>query len=352
MSNNFGSVQARRNPARGAKIDGGVAEAEAAGRSPRKKPHSPSPPKKPRGKETFLFRLDRAKTTAEHGRTDDRAYGGRPKKGVLKTTKAPRVTQEDDVDDLDSEEEEVDSKDDDNLKDDEDKELDANGDEAVASSARPSYPASGAANNPKAAAFAARRARMAKAVAPRAEAPKEDTDGDLAWLAASGTADDPEATASAVRRARTARAAACNALAHDEGTDGARYEGSGDNEAEASAARRVDAYAPSAAASSAASRAHAASGPTYDPKATASTARRAPTARAAVRTSEAKSSPACPRGTKRSGSASDRTDGSRPKYVLPKSTDHLDYSNEEPDNGDLEDMSLKDEGETAPRWRA
>jgi hypothetical protein len=108
----------------------------------------------------------------------------------------------------------------------------------------------------------------------------------------------------------------------------------------------VDAYAPSAAASSVGRRAHALSGPTY--KATASAARHAPTARAAARTSEAKSSPARPRGAKRGGSASNRTDGSRPKYVLPKSTGHLDDSDEEPDDGDLEDMSLKDEEETAP----
>jgi hypothetical protein len=361
VSNNFGSVQARRNPAHRAKIDDGVAEAEAAGGSPRKKPHGLSPPKKHRGKETFLLRLDRAKATAEHGRTeplelqgdpDDRADGGRPKKGVLKTTKAPRVTQEDDRDDLDSEEEEVNSKDDDDLYNDNDEELDADGDKAAASSARPLYPASGATDNPKAAAFAVRRARTAKAVAPTAEAPKEGADRDLAWLAASGTADDPEATASAVRCARTARAAARNALAHNKGTDGAHYEGFGDDKAEVSAARRVDTYVQSAAASSAASRAHAASGPTYDPKATASAARRAPTARAAVRTSEAKPSPTRPRGAKRGCSASDWTDGGRPKNSLPKSTGHLDYNDEEPDDGDIKDMSLEDKGETAPRWRA
>ncbi len=56
--NNFGSVPTRRNPARMAKIDGGVAEAEVAGGSPRTKPHSQSPRKKPRGEKTFLFRLD------------------------------------------------------------------------------------------------------------------------------------------------------------------------------------------------------------------------------------------------------------------------------------------------------
>ncbi len=65
VSNNF--VPTRRN--RGAKIDGGVAEAEAAGGSPRKKPRGPSPRKKLRGEETFLLRLDRAKATAERGRT-------------------------------------------------------------------------------------------------------------------------------------------------------------------------------------------------------------------------------------------------------------------------------------------
>jgi len=63
-------------------IDGGVAEAEAAGGSPRKKPRGPSPRKKLRGEETFLLRLDRARATAERGRTerdpDDWADGGRP----------------------------------------------------------------------------------------------------------------------------------------------------------------------------------------------------------------------------------------------------------------------------------
>ena len=57
--------------------------------------------------------------------------GGRPKKGLLKTTKAPRVTQEDNGDDLDLEKEEVDIKDDDDLDDDNDKELDAARDEAT-----------------------------------------------------------------------------------------------------------------------------------------------------------------------------------------------------------------------------
>jgi len=102
---NFESFPARRNPARGAKLDGGVAEAEAAGGSPRKKHHGQSPRKKPRGKETFLLRLDWAKATAEQGRKesieleehhrnpqgdpDDRAKGGRPKKALPKTTKPP-----------------------------------------------------------------------------------------------------------------------------------------------------------------------------------------------------------------------------------------------------------------------
>jgi hypothetical protein len=53
------------------------------------------------------------------GDPDDRADGSRPKKGLPKTTKAPPVTQEDDgVDDLDSNEEEVDSEDDEGLEDD------------------------------------------------------------------------------------------------------------------------------------------------------------------------------------------------------------------------------------------
>jgi hypothetical protein len=134
--NNFGSVQACRNPACLAKINGSMVEAEAAGGSPRKKPYSPSPRKKPCGEETFLLCLNRAKAIAKHGWTepielegdpDDRANGSRPKKGLPKTTKAPPVTQEDDgMDDLDSDEEEVDSKGDKggNLDDDEE-ELDA-----------------------------------------------------------------------------------------------------------------------------------------------------------------------------------------------------------------------------------
>ena len=145
--NNFGPVQACRNPARVAKLNGGMAEAEAAGGSPRKKPHVPLPRKKPHGKETFLLRLDRAKATAKHGRTEpielegdlgDRADGGRPKKGHPKTTNAPRVTQEEDgMDDLDPEEEEVDSNDDEggNL-DDNDEELDAARDEATLESTK------------------------------------------------------------------------------------------------------------------------------------------------------------------------------------------------------------------------
>ena len=127
VSNNFEAAPARRNPARGAKIDGGVAEAEAAGGSPRKQPRGPSPRKKLRGEETFLLRLDRAKATAERGRTepirledpqgdpqgdpDDRteagrlAEGGRPKDALPKTTKPPPITQEGDEEELDMDEE-------------------------------------------------------------------------------------------------------------------------------------------------------------------------------------------------------------------------------------------------------
>jgi hypothetical protein len=108
-----------------ARIDGGVAEAEAAGGSPRKKPHGSSPRKKPRGKGTFLLRLDWAKATAERSRTEpielegdpeDWPKGGRPRKAPPKTTKPPPITQEDDgFGDLVSEEEEVDSEDDEGL---------------------------------------------------------------------------------------------------------------------------------------------------------------------------------------------------------------------------------------------
>ena len=90
VSHNFGSVPTRRNPARVAKIDGGMGEAEVAGGSPRKKPHG-----QPRGEETFLLRLDRGKAATEQGRkesiglVEDRAEGGRPKEALPKTMKPP-----------------------------------------------------------------------------------------------------------------------------------------------------------------------------------------------------------------------------------------------------------------------
>ncbi len=95
-----------------------------------------------------------------------------------------------------------------------------------------------------------------------------------------GAANNPKAVVSAIGRARTVRAS----------IPGARYEGSGKDEAEASAARRVGAYAPSATASSVARRAHAASGPADDPKTMTPVARRAPMARVAVCAAEAKGS--------------------------------------------------------------
>ena len=70
VSNNFDSVPACRNPARGAKLDGLVAESEAAGGSLRKKPPDHSPQKKPRGEEIFLLRLDRAKAIAKQGQKE------------------------------------------------------------------------------------------------------------------------------------------------------------------------------------------------------------------------------------------------------------------------------------------
>ena len=114
VSNNFGPVPTRRNPARGAKVDGGLAEAEVAGGTPRKKPPGQSPRKKPRGEKTFLLRLDREKEATEQGRkefiglVEGRADDGRPKEALPKTTKPPPVTQEDNKDDLDTEEEESD----------------------------------------------------------------------------------------------------------------------------------------------------------------------------------------------------------------------------------------------------
>jgi hypothetical protein len=104
-----------------ARIDGGMAEAEAAGRSPRKKPHGSSPRKKPSGEETFLLHLDWAKHDSRtepielDDNPDDRADGG---KGLPKKTKAPPITQEDDGgDDLYSEEEEASSEDDEGRED-------------------------------------------------------------------------------------------------------------------------------------------------------------------------------------------------------------------------------------------
>jgi hypothetical protein len=131
-----------------------VAEAEAAGGSPRKKPRGPSPRKKVRGEETFLLRLDRAKATAERGRKepigledpqgdpqgnpDDRtetgglSEGGRPEKVPPRTTKPPPVTQEDaGAGELDLEEEELERDGgEDDWTDDDDEELDAARDEA------------------------------------------------------------------------------------------------------------------------------------------------------------------------------------------------------------------------------
>ena len=93
------------------------------------------------------------------------------------------------------------------------------------------YTASGTADNPK---FAVRRARTAKAAIPTTEAYDKGANGDLALFAASGTADNPKATASAARRTHTARAAIRVAKANGS-NNGARNEGSGDDEAEASA---------------------------------------------------------------------------------------------------------------------
>ena len=105
-----------------------MAEAEAAGGSPKIKPHGPLPWKTLCGEETFLLCLDRAKATAEHGRTEpielesypeDSTEGSHPKKS--KTMKAPPITQEDDgFGNLASEEEEFNE---DNV---DDKELDTN----------------------------------------------------------------------------------------------------------------------------------------------------------------------------------------------------------------------------------
>ena len=130
----------------------------------------------------------------------------------------------------------------------------SNGDEAAASAARRAYAASGTADDQRATATAARRARMARAAVrmtkANAGAYHEGSEGDKAMArsakrsyAASSIADDPKATAAAARRARTARAAICTAEAHGIG-NGARNEGSGNDEAEVSAARRT--YIPSA----------------------------------------------------------------------------------------------------------
>ena len=293
VSNNFGPVPACRNPARGAKINGGMAEAEAAGGSPRKKPHDPSPRKKPRGKEIFLLHLDPAKATAEHGRTeplelegdpDERADGGRPKKGLLKTTRAPRVTQEDDRENLDSEEEEVDGEDDNDLKDDDDEELDAACDEATLEST----------------------VRDGGAIARTDKATREPSPacpcGAKELYAARN-----EATLESIL--------AC--------PRGAKRDGGASNRTDEATLESLPARPR---------------GAKRDGGGTDNATR--------------ESIPARPRGAKRDGSASNWTDGGRPKNSLPKSTGNLDYNDEEPDNGDIKDMSLEDEGETTPRWRA
>jgi hypothetical protein len=56
-----------------------------------------------------------------------------------------------------------------------------------------------------------------------------------------------------------------------------------------------------------------------------------------------------PRGAKRNGGANDRTDGSRPKNSLLKTTGDPAYDDEELDDGDTEDEEdLEDDGKTAP----
>ena len=145
----------------------------------------------------------------------------------------------------------------------------ANGDEAAASAARRAYTTSGTTNNPKATASAARRARTARVAVRTTQAHNKGADracnegsGDneaeastarcayayassaaalsaaRRTYAASGTANDPKATASAARRTLMARAAVCAAKANRI-DNGARNEGSGNNEAKASAARRA-----------------------------------------------------------------------------------------------------------------
>ena len=127
--NNIDPVPACQNPARGAKSDGGVAESEAAGGSPRKKSQNLSPQKKPRGEEGFLLRIDRAKAITKqggkeaivlkdpqvdfHGYPDNWTEVSRPKKSFPKTiTETPPVTQEvEGVGNLDEDEEELDDED-------------------------------------------------------------------------------------------------------------------------------------------------------------------------------------------------------------------------------------------------
>ncbi len=178
-------------------------------------------------------------------------------------------------------------------------------DEAEASGARHAYAASAASNDDKAAASAV-----------EAGSYNEGSNGDEAAAsaarrayAASFAADDNKAAASAARRARAGIVARCTAEA-DEINEGAHNEGSVDDKAEGSTARR--AYAASAAsnddkaaasaveagaydegsdgdeaAASAARRTYAASVAADDDQAAASTARRARTAIAALRTAEA-----------------------------------------------------------------
>jgi hypothetical protein len=63
ISNNFEPV-GRRNVPRLAKAGGGVSEPEAAGSTPKKWPQEGTPRKKARGKETFVFRVNRKKAKA------------------------------------------------------------------------------------------------------------------------------------------------------------------------------------------------------------------------------------------------------------------------------------------------
>jgi len=270
------------------------------------------------GEETFLLRLDWAKATAEHGRTEpvelegypeDSTKGGRPKKH--KTTKAPPVTQEGDgFGHLASEEEEFDEDDVD------DEELGANGIAARNAAMRESIPA-----RPRGARRNGGADDRTDGGCPKNSFPRrgDDLDGNYdEELDAASNKATHESILARTRRAKSDGDA--NDRPHrarrdggvDDRTGGGRLKNSfprtgddlDDNDNEELDAARDEATLESISA--------------------------------------------CTHGDKRDGDANEWTNGGHPKIALLKTTGNLAYNDEELNDGGTEyEEDLKDDGRTA-----